>query len=335
MNAQKRPILAVENLVVAFDTDSGLVRAVDNVSFELQPGRVLGLAGESGCGKSVTALAVMRLLPQPVSKIMKGCIKFQGTDILALPVQEMHHIRGKRISMIFQEPMTALNPVHTVGQQIMEVFARHFPGMPGKETVQRSVSMLADVGIPDPDRVMGKYPHQLSGGMRQRVMIAMALACEPEILIADEPTTALDVTVQAQILDLILELKEKSGMSVILITHDLGVIAQHCDDVVVMYAGRVAETARVADLFGSPVHPYTQGLLASIPSMARSAKTRLPTIQGHVPSLWQMPLGCRFAQRCPRAGKICTSQIPVLRSCGENRTAACHFAVESKKNSTK
>jgi len=318
-------LLEVKKLVVSFDTDRGAVRAVDDVSLTLQPGEVLGIAGESGCGKSVTALSIMRLLPKPAASIVQGDIRFKGQDLLALPVDEMHGIRGKKISMIFQEPMTALNPVHTVGRQMVEVYELHFPKMGRDRMRTASLTMLDRVGIPDPIRVMKKYPHQLSGGMRQRVMIAMALACEPDILIADEPTTALDVTVQAQIMSLITDLRQQLGMSVILITHDLGVIAQNCDDVVVMYAGRVAETAGVRELFADPLHPYTQGLLASIPSRAQSAKTQLPTIDGSVPSLLQMPAGCRFADRCPKVEAKCRKEIPLLLSKGANRSAACHL----------
>ncbi|MCG8619343.1 MAG: ABC transporter ATP-binding protein [Desulfobacterales bacterium] len=303
----------------------GPVRAVEDVSLMLQPGEVLGVAGESGCGKSVTALSIMRLLPKPAASIEKGEIRFQGQNLLTLPTAEMHRIRGKKISMIFQEPMTALNPVHPVGRQLIEVYELHFPEMGREQMVKKSLAMLDRVGIPDPDLVMNKFPHQLSGGMRQRVMIAMALSCEPDILIADEPTTALDVTVQAQIMDLIAAFRRQSGMSVILITHDLGVIAQNCDQVVVMYAGRVAETAGVRELYADPLHPYTQGLLSSIPSRAQSAKTPLPTIRGNVPSLLHMPSGCRFADRCPRVEARCRKEIPLLLPKGSNRSAACHL----------
>ena len=318
--------LAVKDLAVVFDSDQGQVTAVDNVSFNLVSGRTLGIAGESGCGKSVTALSIMRLLPKPISRIAGGRILYRGTDLLSLTPDEMHRIRGKRISMIFQEPMTALNPVHSVGRQMSEVFELHFKGMSAKTRVAQSLSMIEKVGIADPDRVLKKFPHQLSGGLRQRIMIAMALACEPDILIADEPTTALDVTVQAQIMALIRDLREKGRMSVILITHDLGLIAENCDDVVIMYAGRVAETAPAAVLFKDPLHPYTRGLLSSIPSRAKFAKTPLPTIPGMVPSLGQMPEGCRFADRCPMAESICRTQIPELGQKGENRYVACHLA---------
>jgi peptide/nickel transport system ATP-binding protein len=318
-------ILDVRNLGIEFNTELGVVRAVDQVDFQLKQGRILGIAGESGCGKSVTALSIMRLLPKPVSRIVQGKALFNGHNIFDLPISDMHHIRGKKISMIFQEPMTALNPVHGVGRQLVEIYKLHFPGLSFHEMEKAAVKMLEKVGISDPDKVMKKYPHQLSGGMRQRVMIAMSLACEPDILIADEPTTALDVTVQAQILDLIKSLQRKSGMSVILITHDLGVIAQNCDDVVVMYAGRIVEKADAKTLFKYPKHPYTKGLLTSIPSLAREPKTVLPTIKGNVPSLLNMPEGCRFAGRCPLVEDICRKIIPRERDMGQNHTAACHL----------
>ncbi|MFH2057865.1 MAG: ABC transporter ATP-binding protein [Pseudomonadota bacterium] len=319
-------ILDVKDLVVEFDTEAGCVRAVDHIGFQLKKGRVLGIAGESGCGKSVTALSIMRLLPKPISSIVKGKAIFFGQDIFKLPVDQMHHIRGQKISMIFQEPMTALNPVHNIGKQMVEIYQLHFSDMSKNEMRSAAVTMLEEVGIADPDKVMKKYPHQLSGGMRQRVMIAMALACEPQILIADEPTTALDVTVQAQILDLISALQKKTNMSVILITHDLGVIAETCDDVVVMYAGQIAEKADVLTLFKHPAHPYTQGLLSSIPSLAKTPKTILPTIRGSVPSLLNMPQGCRFAGRCPLMEDICIKIVPIEREIDEDHTVACHLA---------
>ncbi|MDD9304652.1 MAG: ABC transporter ATP-binding protein [Desulfobacter sp.] len=325
MNQANEPILKVEDLVVSFGSDQGDLRAVDHVSFSLKKGQVLGIAGESGCGKSVTALSIVRLLPKPAAMILNGRILYQENDLLALPIEKMHNIRGRKISMIFQEPMTALNPVHSIGRQMIEVYELHFSTMSSAQMVLASVQMLEQVGIPDPEQVMGKYPHQLSGGMRQRVMIAMALACEPDILIADEPTTALDVTVQAQIMDLIIGLKEKIKMSVILITHDLGVIAENCDDVVVMYAGQIAEIAGVGQLFKDPCHPYTQGLLASIPSRAKVAKKHLPTIAGNVPPLSKMPKGCRFSDRCPLKKEICLVQTPNLGSVGKDRSAACHL----------
>ena len=319
-------VLRLENLAVVFDTEQGSVRAVDNVGFELKKGRIMGLAGESGCGKSVTALSIMRLLPKPISKIENGTATYNGQNIFSLPVDDMHRIRGRKISMIFQEPMTALNPVHSIGSQMTEIYRLHFPGMSGEKMHSAAVVMLEKVGIPDPQRVMKQFPHQLSGGMRQRVMIGMALACEPDILIADEPTTALDVTVQAQILSLIKQLQQDSDMSVILITHDLGVIAQNCDDVVVMYAGRVAERAAVRTLFKKPEHPYTRGLLESIPSLSKAPKSMLPTIKGNVPSLMDMPDGCRFRGRCPKAQDICRAEVPEEREIQPSHRAACHFA---------
>jgi len=328
-------LLDIKDLVVEFTTEQGRVRAVDHVSLELEKGRILGIAGESGCGKSVTALSVMRLLPKPVSNIAGGRILYRGQDLLTLPVQQMRRIRGKKIAMIFQEPMTALNPVHTAGRQMKEVFALHFPEMTADQRHARAMEMLEHVGIPDPGRVLQKYPHQLSGGIRQRVMIAMALSCEPDILIADEPTTALDVTIQAQILDLIKALQKTSGMSIALITHDLGVIAENCDQVAVMYAGKIVETADVRSLFKNPLHPYTRGLLVSIPSLSKHSKTRLPTIDGSVPDLAKMPEGCRFADRCPDVVDLCRNQSPVLKSAGKGRKAACHLVPEGseqKKN---
>ncbi len=321
-------VLYVKDLVVEFHTELGVVRAVDEVSFKLQRGKILGIVGESGCGKSVTALSIMRLLPKPVSKIVQGKALYDSKNIFKLPVKDMHHIRGKKISMIFQEPMTALNPVHGIGKQMMEIYKLHFPQLSSKEMRKSSINMLEKVGIPDPEKIIKKYPHQLSGGMRQRVMIAMSLSCEPDILIADEPTTALDVTIQAQILDLIKSLQKKSNMSVILITHDLGVIAENCDDVVVMYAGRVAEKAMVKDLFKNPMHPYTKGLLTSIPQLAKKPKTILPTITGQVPSLLNMPKGCRFAERCPLTEPICIEKQPEEKKIGTNHTIACHIVCE-------
>ena len=323
--SKKSKILRLKNLVVAFDTELGPIHAVDDISFSMDQGSILGIAGESGCGKSVTALSILRLLPKPVSRIVSGKIWFKDINILELSIEQLQMIRGKKISMIFQEPMTALNPVHAVGRQLVEIYQLHFPGMTRADMEKSSVHMLERVGLSDSGQVMKKYPHQLSGGMRQRVMIAMALACEPDILIADEPTTALDVTVQAQILDLIRALQLQTGMSVILITHDLGVIAENCDQVVVMYAGRIAETANVVDLFENPLHPYTKGLLTSIPSRAKRVKTILPTIKGGVPSLLNMPRGCRFADRCPLVEENCLQVSPLERSSGNRRTAACHL----------
>ncbi len=324
----RTPLLQVDRLVTAFATEEGTVRAVDDVSFELHPGRTLGLVGESGCGKSVTALSIMRLLPKPAGRIEAGRIRFKDTEILSLPPDALHSLRGNQIAMIFQEPMTALNPVHTIGRQIGEVYRLHFNDMGEDAVVRATTEMLAKVGIPDPAKRLGEYPHQISGGMRQRVMIAMALACRPDILIADEPTTALDVTIQAQILALIRDLQAETGMAVIFITHDLGVIAELCDEVVVMYAGKVAEVAPVEALFHNPRHPYTRGLLTSIPTLVTPAKRRLKVIDGVVPGLDELPPGCRFANRCPHRQAVCDQAPPPLEAVGTAHTAACYYAGE-------
>ena len=320
-----RAILKVSHLATAFDTEGGRIRAVDDVSFQVKKGRTLGLVGESGCGKSVTALSIMRLLPKPTGSIESGQILLGTTDIVGLPAEKMHAIRGKRISMIFQEPMTSLNPVQRIGKQLAEVYELHFPEMSEGDMQRQSLELLQKVGIPEPGRLLDEYPHQISGGMRQRVMIALALACEPEILIADEPTTALDVTIQAQILDLIKNLQKETGMAVMFITHDLGVIAEICEDVVVMYAGKVAETASAIALFRDPKHPYTRGLLDSIPRLEIQRQTRLNIIQGMVPSLYQLPSGCRFRNRCPQAMEICGTEPPQPRRVGDDHFAACYL----------
>jgi len=291
-------LLEVKDLVTAFDTDAGQVTAVDGVSFSVSKGKTLGLVGESGCGKSVTALSIVRLLPQPMGKILGGQVMFNGRDLTQVPHEEMHKVRGAQISMIFQEPLTALNPVHRIGSQISEVFLLHMD-ISKKEAWDRSIDILKMVGIPSPEVRVMEYPHQLSGGMRQRVVIAMALACKPGLVIADEPTTALDVTIQAQILELMKDLQAEMGMSIIMITHDLGVIAETCDDVVVMYAGRVAEMGSVEDIFHRPAHLYTKGLLESIPRLENERKSRLQTIEGYVPGLLELPVGARFAPRSP------------------------------------
>lgn len=293
------PLLKVSDLKIAFDTDAGELTAVDGVSFSVESGRTLGIVGESGCGKSVCAFSIMQLLPQPMGKVLSGSIEFEGRDLLGLDALEMARVRGNDISMIFQEPMTALNPVKKIGDQIDEVFELHRPGISVEEARDASIEILGKVGIPSPEIRVDEYPHQLSGGMRQRVVIAIALAMGPGLVIADEPTTALDVTVQAQILDLMKEMQRDLGMAIVLITHDLGVIAETCDEVVVMYAGRVVERADVIELFQNPQHPYTKGLLASMPRLDHPRKTRLKTIEGNVPSLEEMPEGCRFASRCP------------------------------------
>ena len=290
------PILQVDRLVTAFDTDAGRLTAVDGVSFDVPRGRTLGIVGESGCGKSVTAFSVTRLLPQPHGRILGGSIRFEGRDLLTLPLEQMRQVRGRDIGMVFQEPMTALNPVQTIGRQLAEAVLLH-TRCSKAEVLARSIEMLRQVRIPAPETRLGEYPHQLSGGMRQRVMIAMALINKPRLLIADEPTTALDVTVQAQILELIADLQREMGMSVVLITHDLGVIAETCDEVAVMYAGRVVERAPVHALFARPKHAYTRGLLDSIPRLDSTPKTRLKAIPGSVPSLENLNAGCRFAAR--------------------------------------
>lgn len=316
-------ILEVKNLKTAFRTDGGELMAVDDVSFKVNAGKTLGIVGESGCGKSVTALSIMRLIPNPPGRIVSGEIRFDGENLLTKSVQEMRRIRGNQISMIFQEPMTSLNPVFTIGNQIMESVLLH-QGVGKAEARARAIEMLKLVGIPAPERRVDDYPHQLSGGMRQRVMIAMALSCNPRLLIADEPTTALDVTIQAQILELIDSLRKKLGMAVVLITHDLGVVAEVCDEIVVMYAGKVVERGSVMDIFRNPSHPYTRGLLNSLPSFGgASRKQRLETIPGLVPNLLRLPKGCRFQERCSRRQNHCSDSEPSLSAVGGDHWAAC------------
>jgi peptide/nickel transport system ATP-binding protein len=316
------PLLEVDTLVTEFDTDEGRVRAVDGVSFTVEEGKTLGIVGESGCGKSVTAHSIMRLLPQPMGQIVSGAVQFKGQDLVSLPLEAMQEIRGNHIGMVFQEPMTALNPVHNIGKQLTEVMLLH-RDISADQAIRDSVEILARVGIPSPDVRLGEYPHQLSGGMRQRVVIAMALACQPALLIADEPTTALDVTIQAQILELIAELQADMGMAVILITHDLGVIAETSDDVVVMYAGRVAEKGDVYDIFDHPAHPYTQGLLSSIPRLETEPKSRLAIIEGMVPGLMDLPQGCRFQNRCPHTQDRCRTTAPVIEHIDAQHYVGC------------
>lgn len=296
-------LLRVRGLESAFDTERGLLKAVDRVSFSVDRGQTLGIVGESGCGKSVTAMSLISLLPQPAGKILAGEVIFKGEDLQGVSEARLHEVRGGEIGTIFQEPMTALNPVHRIGRQVSEVFRLHMK-MDKKESWEAAIEALRMTRIPSPEVRVGDYPHQLSGGMRQRVVIAMALACKPDLLIADEPTTALDVTVQAQILDLIQGLQEEMGMAAILITHDLGVIAENCDEVVVMYAGRVVERAPVKELFASPLHAYTLGLLNSIPQLSLPPKSELNTIPGMVASLSEMASGCRFCQRLGRKSSL-------------------------------
>jgi peptide/nickel transport system ATP-binding protein len=325
-------LLEVENLQTHFRTPEGVNRAVDGVSFSVGEGETLAIVGESGCGKSVTASSILRLIPEPPGKIA-GAIRFAGKDLLQLSDREMRRIRGKDISMIFQEPMTSLNPVLSVGRQLRETLKVHQglegQGLERQAADARAEEMLALVGIPEPRRRLSEYPHQLSGGMRQRVMIAIALACSPKLLIADEPTTALDVTIQAQILDLMRNLKHRVGAAIVLITHDLGVVAEVAERVMVMYAGRKVEEAPVADLFRAPRHPYTQGLLGAVPKLGSSLAgeaTRLAEIPGLVPSLKTRIQGCVFANRCPQATDLCRSIAPALALKAPGHVAACHYA---------
>ena len=315
-------LLEVRDLVTGFETDAGLVRAVDGVSFSVPRGRTVGIVGESGCGKSVTALSIMRLLPQPMGKILGGRILLDGEDLVQVEAERMRRIRGARIGMIFQEPMSALNPVHRIGKQLCEVYLQHMDVTP-QMAMNLAIELLGHIGIPSPEIRVGEYPHQLSGGMRQRVVIAMALACKPALIIADEPTTALDVTIQAQILELMQKLQFEMGMSIILITHDLGVIAETCDDVVVMYAGRVAESGPVREIFNHPKHPYTRGLLNSIPRLDHPHKTRLSIIEGMVPGLLDLPPGCRFQNRCPYREDRCGEAPPPLEEVTSAHEVAC------------
>jgi peptide/nickel transport system ATP-binding protein len=321
------PLLEVENLQTHFRTPDGIVRAVDGVSFAVAGGETVAIVGESGCGKSVTANSILRLVPQPPGKIA-GKIRFEGTDLLQLSERAMRDIRGNHISMVFQEPMTSLNPVLTIGRQIGETLRLH-QRLGRRAVAERAVEMLGLVGIAEPRRRADEYPHQLSGGMRQRVMIAIALACNPKLLIADEPTTALDVTIQAQILDLMADLKKRVGAAIILITHDLGVVAEIAERVMVMYAGRKVEEAKVADLFRAARHPYTQGLLGAVPKLGSSLTgeaTRLAEIPGVVPNLKQRIAGCVFASRCAFVRDVCRHVPPPLEEKTVGHFAACHFA---------
>src|SRR5215208_1656924 len=319
-----QPLLEIRNMTVAFDTERGQIRPVRNLSMSIFPGQTVALVGESGCGKSVSALSVLRLIPQPPGRILDGEVLLEGRNLLTLEEREMRRVRGKDIAMIFQEPMTSLNPVFTIGDQIAEAVILH-QHVSAKQAYAIAEQSLRDVGIADPGRRLYEYPHQFSGGMRQRVMIAMALSCQPKLLIADEPTTALDVTIQAQILELMHEMKERFGMAIMLITHAMGVVAETCQRVTVMYAGKVVEEAPVEALFGNPRHPYTQGLIRSIPRIDRavSRQARLESIQGTVPSLLNPPAGCRFAARCKYAMDICTQGIPPLKEVAPGHRVAC------------
>ena len=327
--AEAQPLLRVDGLKTHFHTRDGVVRAVDGVSFDVMPGQTLAIVGESGCGKSVTAMSILRLLPMPPARIAGGRIEFEGRNLLDLSEPEMRAVRGNLISMIFQEPMTSLNPVLTIGRQVAEVLVLH-RGLSEREALAQAVEGLRKVQISEPERSARQYPHELSGGMRQRVMIAMALACGPRLLIADEPTTALDVTIQAQILDLMRKLGAETGASIILITHDLGVVAEMAQRVVVMYAGRKVEEASVEQLFAHPRHPYTRGLLGSMPHLGQSLSgdddappQRLVEIPGMVPSLKEAMPGCLFAPRCPNSSDVCRKEVPPMQAFGAGHQAAC------------
>jgi oligopeptide/dipeptide ABC transporter ATP-binding protein len=316
------PLLAVRDLVVEFSTLDGAVRAVDGVSFEVMPGETLGLVGESGCGKTVTGLSILRLLPQPPGRYRSGDIRLDGRNLLALPEREMRAVRGREVAMIFQEPMTALNPVFTIGTQLTDVLRRH-RGLSRRAARDAAAALLDRVGIPAPMRRLDEYPHQLSGGQRQRVMIAMALSCGPKLLVADEPTTALDVTTQAQVLEEIRGLQQEFRMAMILVTHDLGVVAEICARALVMYCGVIVESNATAQLFSRPRHPYTAGLLAAVPRIREHKLAELPVIPGRVPDLRHLPAGCRFADRCPRASAACGVE-PVLAPGTDGGLVACH-----------
>jgi len=317
--AEPVPLLDVRELVTGFATESGFVRAVDGISFSIEEGEALAMVGESGCGKSLTAMSIMRLIDPP-GRIVGGEIRFRGENLLDLPPKAMRTYRGRRIAMIFQEPMTSLNPVFTIGDQVSEAIRIH-QKLSKKDALSRAAEMLELVAIPDPVKRLRDYPHQLSGGMRQRVMIAMALSCEPELLIADEPTTALDVTIQAQIMEILGDLQKKMRLAVLLITHDLGVVAEFCRRALVMYTGRIVEEAPVEALFRDPRHPYTKGLLASLPRLDGDPDAKLETIPGNVPSIGRLPLGCRFSTRCPSVMEICREKEPE------------HFAVDGDRRS--
>lgn len=332
MSSQNGNILTVSNLKTYFQTEDGVVKAVDGITFELKKGETLGIVGESGSGKSVTNLSIMRLIPEPPGKIVEGEIIFDGKDVRSLSLEEVRKIRGKRIAMIFQDPMTSLNPFLRISTQLSEVTELHL-NHSKEQAYKHAVKMLEMVGIPDAKRRVDSYPHEFSGGMRQRVMIAMALSCEPELLIADEPTTALDVTIQAQILELIKKLREELGTSVILITHDLGVVAGMTDKIIVMYAGKVFEQAPTKELFAAPANPYTKGLLKSVPDPAHEAGAELYQIPGLPPDVAHLPPGCPFAPRCEKAQDICRNDYPPFVQINENHWSLCHFAKETYQES--
>lgn len=319
-----QPLLDINSLTTELVTGQGAAAAVNNVDLTLFPKQTVGIVGESGCGKTMLALSILRLVPSPPGRIAKGNILFKGQDLLTLNEQEMRSVRGNAISMIFQEPMTSLNPVFTVGEQIAEAFRLH-QGLSKTAALEGAARMLEMVGLPNPERTVKNYPHELSGGMRQRVIIAMALACDPELILADEPTTALDVTIQDQILQLMLELQEKRNAAIMLITHDLGVVAQTCERVIVMYTGQVVEKAPVDKLFDTPLHPYSQGLLRSLPVLGRKKEGRreLTPIAGTVPSLWNLPTGCSFHPRCPKAFDACYKERPPLFTMEDGRQVRC------------
>ncbi|MDQ0198176.1 ABC transporter ATP-binding protein [Neobacillus ginsengisoli] len=326
---KEAPLLEITNLETAFNIDGKDYNAVDNVSFKVKPGQIVGIVGESGCGKSVLSLSIIQLLPKGIGKLKSGEIIFDGVNLEKMSEFQINKIRGRDISIIFQEPMTSLNPVFSIGFQLQEVFFNHLK-ISKSEARKKSIAILKSVGISRPEKIVDDYPHQLSGGMRQRVMIAMAIACHPRLLIADEPTTALDVTVQAQILDLLKDIQKKNDMSVILITHDLGVVAEMCDEVIVMYAGKIVERTDVDTLFYNPKHPYTTLLLGAIPKM-NVEEARLSTIQGIVPSLTNMPpVGCRFANRCPKVMPECYTKTPILADVEQGHEVACLLYKASK-----
>lgn len=317
---ESKPLLVVDNLTVDFTTDKGTVRAIDGVSFHIMPGETIAIVGESGCGKSVSSLSIMGLIPSPPGKIVDGSVKFNGRELIGLTEKEYRKIRGNDISMIFQEPMTALNPVLRISTQMVDVIRLH-SDLSKAEAKKKAIGMLETVGIPSPESRINEYPHQLSGGMRQRVMIAMALSCSPDLLLADEPTTALDVTIQAQVMDELVRLQKELNMAVVLVTHDLGVVAESCQRVVVMYCGQIIEQASVEDIFANPQHPYTKGLLRSIPVVRDKKIPRLPTIDGVVPDLFNLPTGCRFADRCEFSEPKCSIERPDLGGTEQHQVA--------------